>query len=79
VSVALLERAAAELGPLADEVVFIGAAVLPLLLTDPAAPVPRATVDVDLALAVRISTSISSTRLRLRDSTSSRRFALGRR
>ncbi len=52
-SVALLERAAAELGPLVDEVVFIGAAVLPLLLTDPAAPVPRATVDVDLALAVR--------------------------
>jgi len=53
VSIALLGRAVAELGSVVDEVVFVGAAVLPVLLTDPAAPVPRATVDVDVAMAVR--------------------------
>ena len=47
-SVALLERAAAALGPLVDEVVFVGGATIALWITDPAAPPPRPTVDVDV-------------------------------
>jgi len=42
--VALPKRVAAEPGPLVDEVVVVGAAVLEPRLTDPAAPVPRTTV-----------------------------------
>lgn len=38
----LLERGAAALGPLSDDVVFVGGATLVLWITDPAAPPPRA-------------------------------------
>jgi hypothetical protein len=41
---------ARRLGELRDGVVFVGGAVLPLLLTDPAAGAPRPTDDVDLAV-----------------------------
>lgn len=36
------------LGDLKDEVVFVGGATVPLLITDPAAPAIRSTLDVDL-------------------------------
>jgi hypothetical protein len=48
VSVELLARAAAALGQLADEVVFLGGASIALWVSDPAAPPTRATDDVDV-------------------------------
>jgi predicted nucleotidyltransferase len=45
-----LAQAAAALGELKDEVVFIGGAVVDLLLSDPASPPQRATEDVDVIL-----------------------------
>ncbi len=51
-SVALLARAAEALGPLLDEVVFVGGACLGLWLTDPSAPIPRPTKDVDIVIEV---------------------------
>ncbi len=48
----LLETALAELGSLADRLVLVGGCLTPLLITDPAAPPPRATVDVDLIVEV---------------------------
>jgi hypothetical protein len=51
-SVELLERAATALGPLVDEVVFVGGATIVLWITDPAAPPPRPTVDVDVVVEV---------------------------
>ena len=52
VSIHLLERAAAALGPLLDEVVFVGGATIDLWITDPAAPPPRPTLDVDVVVEV---------------------------
>lgn len=43
-----LEAAAAVLGPLLDEVVFVGGATIHLWITEPAAPPTRATDDVDV-------------------------------
>jgi hypothetical protein len=43
---------ARRLGALTDDLVFLGGAVVPLLLTDPAAPPPRATNDVDAIVEV---------------------------
>lgn len=57
-SVAQLEEAAAALGPLTDAVVFLGAAALPLWISDPGAPPLRATADVDVVV-VEV-TSLSS-------------------
>lgn len=51
-SIALLERAAAELGPLVEEVAFVGGATVVLWITDPAAPEPRPTKDVDVVVEV---------------------------
>lgn len=51
-STALLEAAAAVLGPIAADVVVVGAATIGLWITDPAAPKPRATVDVDVVVEV---------------------------
>lgn len=48
----LLERGAAALGPLLDEVVFVGGATVTLWITDPAAPTPRPTKDVDVVVEV---------------------------
>jgi hypothetical protein len=47
-NIEILEQAVALLGPLAGEVVFLGGCATGLLLTDPAAPPPRVTMDVDV-------------------------------
>ena len=44
----LLERAAARLGQLLEDVAFLGGATLVLWADDPGAPGPRATMDVDV-------------------------------
>lgn len=52
-SIALIETAAASLGPeVLEEVAFLGAASIPLWITDEAAPPPRATRDVDVVVEV---------------------------
>ena len=48
----LLEAIAADLATLLDELVFIGGAIVPVLLTDPAAPPPSNTTDVDAIVTV---------------------------
>jgi predicted nucleotidyltransferase len=45
-------QAADSLGPLVDEVVFLGGASLGLWLSDPGAAEPRVTVDVDVVVVV---------------------------
>jgi hypothetical protein len=52
VTIDLLELAAATLGDLLEEVVFVGGATLTLWITDPAAPRPRPTKDVDVIVEV---------------------------
>ena len=47
-NITLLERAVEQLGPLVDEMVFVGGCATGLLLTDTAAPPIRATQDVDV-------------------------------
>lgn len=49
-SVALLAQAANCLGPLVDDVVFLGGASIGLWLSDPGAAEPRVTVDVDVVV-----------------------------
>ena len=51
-SIELLERAARALGPLCEEVVFLGRACIGLWITDPGAPAPRPTRDVDVVVDV---------------------------
>lgn len=51
-SAAQLETAAGLLGPLLDEVVFVGGATVHLWLTEPGAPPARATEDVDVVCEV---------------------------
>ncbi len=48
----LLEAAVERLGPLVDELVFIGGCATGLLLSDPAAPPLRVTMDVDVMVEV---------------------------
>jgi len=52
VSALQLEIAAALLGPLLDEVVFVGGATVHLWITEPGAPPTRATEDVDVVCEV---------------------------
>jgi len=52
-----LTTAARLLGILADEVVFVGGAATGLLLTDPAAPDVRPTLDIDVAVEVASRTA----------------------
>jgi predicted nucleotidyltransferase len=52
VSALQLETAAAVLGPLLDEVVFVGGATIHIWITDPGAPPVRATEDVDVVCEV---------------------------
>jgi hypothetical protein len=47
-SIELLERAAEDLAPFLDDVVFVGGATVTLWMTDPAAAEPRPTKDVDV-------------------------------
>jgi hypothetical protein len=51
-SASQLEAAAAVLGPLVDEVVFVGGAMVHLWITEPGAPPARATDDVDVICEV---------------------------
>lgn len=51
-SIELLERAASVLGPLVEDVVFVGGASVVLWVTDPGAPPPRPTLDVDVVVEV---------------------------
>lgn len=51
-SVELLDLAARALGPLVEEVVFVGGASIELWISDPAAPPTRVTDDVDVISAV---------------------------
>ncbi len=48
----MLEMAAKKLGPLLDGVVFLGGCATGLLITDPAAPPMRVTIDVDVIVEV---------------------------
>jgi len=68
VSIDLLERAASALGPLLDEVVFVGGATIVIWITDPAAPPPRPTLDVDVVVEVttRLGYERFSERMRAR-------------
>jgi len=52
VSLELLDLGAAALGPLLEEVAFVGGASIVLWITDPAAPPPRPTNDVDVIVEV---------------------------
>jgi len=47
-NIKILESAIQKLGPLVDEMVFLGGCATCLLLTDPATPPPRVTYDVDV-------------------------------
>lgn len=51
-NLAMLEQIAAALGPLRDEVVFLGGSTTGLLITDPKAPPIRVTKDVDVIVEV---------------------------
>lgn len=51
-SIELLERAAEDLVPFLDDVVFVGGATVTLWMTDPAAAEPRPTKDVDVVVEV---------------------------
>jgi hypothetical protein len=63
----LLIQAAAALGPLLGELVFVGGATVGLLLTDPAADLPRPTLDVDVATHVRSRVAYARPEQRLQD------------
>jgi hypothetical protein len=62
-----LATAARLLGELADEVVFVGGAATGLLLTDPAAPDVRPTLDVDVVVEVASRTAYYRFEERLRE------------
>ncbi|MHB8765430.1 MAG: hypothetical protein ACYDA8_14005 [Deferrisomatales bacterium] len=49
---ALIETVARRLGPMREEVAFLGGAAVSLLLLDPAAPEVRSTTDVDVIVEV---------------------------
>jgi hypothetical protein len=61
----MLERAAFALGSFKDKVVFLGGSVVGLLLTDPAAPSPRATGDVGVIVPVGSLIDYDSVRVKM--------------
>jgi Nucleotidyl transferase AbiEii toxin, Type IV TA system len=67
-SIEMLERAAAALGPLCADVVFVGGASIGLWMTDVGAPAPRPTTDVDVVvdIASRLAYERFSERMRAR-------------
>ena len=65
-SVELLELAAATLGELVDEVVFVGGATVTLWITDPGAPPVRPTKDVDVVVEVTTRSEFHAFEARLR-------------
>ena len=62
-----LETAATILGPVLDEVVFVGGATIHLWLTEPGAPPARATDDVDVICEVATRAEYYRLGSRLRD------------
>lgn len=65
-SIELLENAAASLGALRRDVVFLGAATVCLWITDPAAPPLRPTADVDVVVEVSTLAGFNDFERRLR-------------
>ena len=65
-TVDLLERGAAALDDLLEEVAFVGGATIVLWLTDPAAPAPRPTKDVDVVVEVLTPNAFHEFQERLR-------------
>jgi hypothetical protein len=65
-SVEMIRRVAAGLGPMIDEVVFVGGTAGTLLVTDPAAPTIRETLDVDVIVEVVGQTAFYSMEKTLR-------------
>jgi len=70
-SIELLELAADALGPLLDEVVFVGGATVTLWITDPGAPPVRPTKDVDVVVEAATRGAFHDFEARLRN----RRFS----
>lgn len=66
-SIELLELAADKLGPLLDEVVFVGGATVALWITDPGAPPVRPTKDVDVVVEVATRGAFHDFEARLRE------------
>jgi hypothetical protein len=66
-SIEMLELVATELPDLLDEVVFLGGAVVGILVTDPAAREPRATTDVDIIVEAGSRLEFNELESRLRD------------
>ena len=62
----MLEQVALALGPLVDEIVFVGGTVPSLLITDPAAPPVRPTKDVDIVVDTRTHSEHAAFEKRLR-------------
>ncbi len=65
-TVDLLERGAAALGNLVDQVAFVGGATIVLWITDPGAPAPRPTKDVDVVIEVTTPNAFHDFQARLR-------------
>ena len=65
-SIELLELAADALGPLLDEVAFVGGATVTLWITDPGAPPVRPTKDVDVVVEVATRSAFHDFEARLR-------------
>jgi hypothetical protein len=66
-NLAQLIAAAEKLGPLLDQIVFVGGCVTGLLLTDPAAAPVRPTLDVDAIAAISSYVELTFLENRLRD------------
>jgi hypothetical protein len=66
-NLARLATAAKKLGPLLDEIAFVGGCVTGLLITDPAAAPVRPTLDVDAIVAIRSYLEFTLFEDRLRD------------
>ncbi|WP_035126009.1 nucleotidyl transferase AbiEii/AbiGii toxin family protein [Conexibacter woesei] len=66
-SIELLERGAAALGPLTDQVAFVGGATIALWITDPGAPAPRPTKDVDVVVEVTTRSALHAFETALRE------------
>lgn len=65
-SIDLLERGAAALGPLVEHVAFVGGATVVLWITDPGAPAPRLTKDVDVVIDVTTRSALHDFEAELR-------------
>lgn len=78
-SIELLELAADALGPLLDEVVFVGGATVTLWITDPGAPPVRPTKDVDVVVEAATRGAFHDFEARLRERRFSEQARPGRR